>query len=188
MKHVKQGFRKATEQLGRNLEEKGGATFDKMAQRALKNSGSIKDILGVSDESAESVYGQAYLLYNTGRYRDAAEIFRLLIMLNSTEAKYLMGLAACYHMLKEYQSAASTYNLVSIIDPNNPIPFFHASDCYIQIGDKVTAAVMLEMAIQRANNKNEFATLLERAKITLEAIKKDISKGAATGESKPLNR
>lgn len=179
MKHTKQGFKKAAEELGQNVDRRGGGAFDQMAQKTLKNSSSIKDILGVSDESAEGVYGQAYLLYNTGRYRDAAEIFRLLIMLNSTEAKYLMGLAACYHMLKEYQSASSTYNLVSIIDPNNPIPFFHASDCYIQLGDKITAAVMLEMAVKRATEKTEFATLLQRAKITLEAIKKDISKGAA---------
>lgn len=184
MKHAKQGMKKAVEQTAQSIGQKRGEAFSQMTNKALQKGSSIKDILGVSDASVESVYGQAYLLYNTGRYRDAAEIFRLLIMLNSTEPKYLMGLAACYHMLKEYLSAASTYNLVSIIDPNNPIPYFHASDCYIHTGDKTTAAVMLEMAIKRAGEKAEFSTLLQRAKITLEALKKDISQGAASNLGK----
>lgn len=176
MKHAKQELRKAVKETAESIGQKKGADVSKMSGNILKNANSIKDILGVSDESTESVYGQAYLLYNTGRYRDAAEIFRLLIMLNSTEPKYIMGLAACFHMLKEYQSAGSTYNLVSILDPENPIPYFHASDCYLQLGDKMTAAVMLDMTIKKAGNKPEFATLQQRAKITLDALKKDLSK------------
>jgi type III secretion system low calcium response chaperone LcrH/SycD len=179
MKHAKQAIKKAVQQTGERIGQKRGEAFSQMTNKALQKGASIKDVLGIADASIESVYGQAYLLYNTGRYRDAAEIFRLLIMLNSTEPKYLMGLAACYHMLKEYLSAASTYNLVSIIDPNNPIPYFHASDCYIHTGDKTAAAVMLEMAVKRAGDKPEFATLLQRAAITLDALKKEITQGKA---------
>lgn len=174
MKHSRQEIRKEVRQLGKNIADAKAADFGQLANNQFKNYSSIKDIIGLTDQSAESIYSQAYLLYNTGRYRDASEIFRLLIMLNSTEPKYLMGLAACFHMLKEYASAGTTYTLVSIIDPENPIPFFHNSDCYLQVGNKTSAAVMLEMAIKRAADKPEYATLKQRAEITLEALKKEL--------------
>lgn len=174
MKHSKHGIKKAVEQTGQFIGENKGEKISQMTNRASEQYNSIKDIVGLSDESAESIYGQAYLLYNTGRYRDASQIFRLLIMLNSTEPKYLMGLAACFHMLKEYATAGGTYNLVTILDPDNPIPFFHASDCYIQMGDKLSAIAMLEMAVKRAGDKPAYATLKQRAQISAEALKKEL--------------
>lgn len=175
MKHSKHGIKKAIQQTGENIHRTHGEDFNKITNKAIKNSGLIKDIIGLSDESAESIYSQAYLLYNTGKYNDAAELFRLLIMLNATEPKYIMGLAACFHMMKEYDGAASAYSLVSIVDAENPIPYFHSSDCYIQLGDRASAIVALEMAVKRAGDKPEFAMLKERAQITLQALKKEVA-------------
>lgn len=176
MKHAKQGMKKAVRDTGNFMGEKSGPSFYELTGKSAKECKAVKDTLGINDETAEGIYGQAYLLYNTGRYRDAGEVFRLLVMMNATEPKYLIGLAACYHMMKDYQAAGSTYNLASIIDPENPIPFFHASDCYLQLGDKVSAASMLEMAVKRAGAKPQFATLKQRAEITLDTIKKELTK------------
>lgn len=173
MKHSKHGIKKAVQQTGENIHKTHGEEFNKITNKAFKNSGLIKDIIGLSDDSAESIYSQAYLLYNTGKYNDSAELFRLLIMLNATEPKYIMGLAACFHMMKEYEGAASAYSLLSIVDPENPIPYFHASDCYIQMGDRGSAIVALEMAVQRSGAKPEFAMMKERSQITLQALKKE---------------
>lgn len=183
MKNAKQSIRKAVQETSEMIGKKKGEGFIAAAGKPTQRANSIKDILGVTDENAESVYGQAYILYNSGRYNDAGEVFRLLIMLNAIEPKYTMGLAACYHMLKEYSAAAAMYNLVTIIDPTTPLPFFHASDCYLQLGDKISAAIMLEMAIKRAANRAEYATLLQRATITLEALKKELSKGPKTAST-----
>lgn len=176
MKHAKQEIKQATVQTGKFVEEKLGADFKKIGAGGAKKSNSIKDVFGISDESAEAIYGQAYLLYTTGRYKDAAEIFKLLIMMNSTEPKYVMGLGACYHMLKEFHSAASTYMLVAAIDVLNPLPYFHASDCYIQMGDKVSGALMLEMALKRAGDQKKYETLKQRAEISLIGLKKELLK------------
>lgn len=171
MEHPKQQIKQAVVQTGKFVEEKLGSDFEKIGAAGIKKGNSIKDVLGISDESAEAIYGQAYLLYTTGRYKDAAEIFKLLIMMNSTESKYVMGLAACYHMLKEYHSASSTYMLVSAIDTVNPLPYFHASDCYIQMGDPISAALMLEMTLKKAADQKKFETLKQRAEITLAGLK-----------------
>lgn len=172
MKNAKEAMRKAVDQTAETVGERKKEPFKKNS--SVKMPGTVKDMLGVTEESIESLYSQAYLLYNTGRYRDAIQVFRLLIMLNPMESKYTMGLAASLHMLKEYKGASAAYSLVSILDPENPIPYYHASDCYIQSGDKLSAIAMLEMAIKRAGAKPEFAALKKRAEITLETVKKEL--------------
>lgn len=174
MQHPKQAAKEAAEKIGEKVEKEGGEKLSHISQEALSKYKSIKDVLGVNEESMEALYSQAYLLYNTGRYKDSSEVFRLLIMFDSTQAKYLMGLAACLHMQKEYLAASAIYQMTSLADPSDPIPFFHASDCYLHLQDKVSAAVALEMALKRAEGKPEFSALKERATITLQAVRKEL--------------
>jgi type III secretion system low calcium response chaperone LcrH/SycD len=87
-----------------------------------------------------------------------------------------MGLAACFHMMKEYKNAVSTYAICGVIDPDNPIPHYHASDCYIHMNDPVSALIALEMAIKRAGDKPEYQMLKDRALLSIESLKKEIAK------------
>lgn len=175
MRSDQEQIRKATEDLGATLGKEKSKDFQNAAAKVVQQGMMPKDMMGLSDAMVEGIYGQAYRLYNTGKYKDASQLFRLLIMLNSTEPKYAMGLAACFHMLKEYKNAVSTYSICGVIDPDNPIPHYHASDCYIHMEDPVSALIALEMAIKRAGDKPEFQTLRDRASLTIEALKKEIS-------------
>ena len=134
-----------------------------------------KDAMGVSNSYLENVYAQAYRLYNTGKYSEAAHMFRLLIMLNAMEPKYILGLAACFHMLKEYYDAIQSYTMCSALDPENPIPHYHSSDCFIQMKDYLSAMICLELAIARAGDKPEYAKMKERAQLSLESLKQQVS-------------
>lgn len=135
----------------------------------------IKSLLGVPAKTMDGMYEHAYNLYNTGRYKEAIPVFRNLTTLHTNESKYMLGLASCYHMLKDYQMAAGVYLVVSTVDPNNPIPYFHSSDCYMQMGDKVSAIVMLEMAISNAK-ETKYEILKQRAEISLAGLKKEVFK------------
>jgi type III secretion system low calcium response chaperone LcrH/SycD len=173
MKGEQHQVKKAAEEIGATLGTEKAEEVQNIANRVVEQGVMPKDALGLSDAMVEGIYGQAFRLYNTGKYRDASQLFRLLIMLNSTESKYAMGLAACFHMLKEYKNAVSTYAICGVIDPENPIPHYHASDCYIQMGDPASAVIALEMAIKRAGEKQEYQTLKDRAKMTIETLKKE---------------
>jgi type III secretion system low calcium response chaperone LcrH/SycD len=120
----------------------------------------------------EGIYAQAYRLYNTGKYIEATQMFRVLILFDATEAKYHLGMAACFHMLKEYNHAIQAYMMCSMVDPGNPLPYYHSSDCFIQMKDYLSARVSLEMAIARAGDKPEYAKIKERASMNLETIEK----------------
>ena len=126
----------------------------------------------LTDEYVENIYAQAYRLYNTGKYDEAMHLFRVLIMMNSMEPKYMMGLAASYHMLKDYVNAIQTYMMCSVFDPSNPIPHYHSADCFIQMKDFFSAMMSLELTIERAGSDPRYATIKERAKLSLERLKK----------------
>lgn len=130
-----------------------------------------KDALGVKNNVLEGIYAQAYQLYNTGKYLDAIHLFRMLILIDPTEPKFTMGLAACSHMMKEYTAAAQSYTLVGIMEPHNPIPHYHASDCYLQLKDPVSAMIALEMAISRAGDRPEYQMMKERAQLSLQSLR-----------------
>lgn len=182
MKGEQQQVGKAAQELGKQLKETMGEEKLNQANKQMSRL-MPKEFMGLSDAMIEGIYGQAYRLYNTGKYREAGQLFRLLIMVNGTEAKYAMGLAACLHMLKDFKAAAEAYMLCTAIDAHNPIPHYHASDCYIQMKDKLSALVSLELAVQQCGDKPEYKTLKDRAQMTIQSLKKDLQTG--NQEKKP---
>lgn len=169
----KQQVAQAVKQLGGSLSKDQGKDVEKLSRDAMWSQLLPKNVMGLSDSMVEGLYSQAYRLYNTGKYKDAMQMFRLLIMIDSTEAKFAMGLAACLHMIKEYQGAISAYSLCGIIDPESPIPHYHASDCYIQMKDYISAIISLEMAVKRAGDKPEYQALKDRALMTIESLQEE---------------
>ena len=165
---------------------KHGKEFDHalgdVANKMLEQGMSPKEAMGLSNSYLENVYAQAYRLYNTGKYAEAAHLFRILIMFNAMEPKYMLGLAACFHMLKEYVNAIQTYTMCSALDPHNPIPHYHSSDCFIQMKEYLSAMLCLELAIERAGDKPEYAKMKERAQLSLESLKKQVVSAPADEE------
>ncbi|MEX1012459.1 MAG: SycD/LcrH family type III secretion system chaperone [Waddliaceae bacterium] len=174
MKGDQKEMLEAVEKLGKSLGEEKKKDLDRVSREVLEKQLLPKNALGMNDSTIEGLYGQAFRLYNSGKYKDASHLFRLLIMLDSTEPRYTHGLAACFHMMKDYKNAVHLYTLCSVFEPKNPVPHYHASDCYMQIGDKVSAMVSLEMAIKRAGDKAEFKTLKDRAQMTLKSLEKEL--------------
>jgi len=176
MKGNAKEIERAAKAVGKGIEKTAEKQYKNVTEKIVKEGALPKDALGLSDAMIEGIYGQAYRLYNTGKYQDAAQLFRLLIMINAAESKYAMGLAACLHMLKEYKNAVEAYTLCSIIDPKSPVPHYHASDCYLQLKDKRSALVALEMTVKRAGERKEYVTIKDRALMTMESIKKELKK------------
>lgn len=142
-----------------------------LTNKVLNHGQTPKEALGASDGYLENIYSQAYRLYNTGKYGEATHLFRILIMFNAMEPKYMLGLAACLHMLKDYVAAIQNYTLCSALDPRNPIPHYHSSDCFMQMKEYLSSMLCLELAIESCGNKPEYAKIKERALLSLESLK-----------------
>jgi len=174
MKGEEKQVNEAARKLGEKLKETTTENYSAVLKKATEGAVTPKDVLKISDAQIESIYAQAYRYYNTGKYKEAGELFRYLMMLNPTEAKYTLGLAACFHLMKDYEAAAQIYLLCNLLDDKSPIPAFHASDCYLQMKDKVSALVSLNMAIKKAGDKPEYQVLKDRALLTVETLKKEL--------------
>ena len=134
----------------------------------------------------EAMYAQGYNLYNQGKYKEASYVFRLLMLLDYLTPKYVLGLAACLHRLKDYKSAANIYLLCGTLDAHNPLPHYHAADCYIQLGLTPLAIFSLDMAQTAAGDQPQYSVIKERAKLMRETLHKEmVGKGSEKeGEAK----
>jgi type III secretion system low calcium response chaperone LcrH/SycD len=145
-----------------------------MMYEAIKKGIVPKKMLNLEDETLEGIYTQAYLFYNQGKYRDAAYLFCILMMLDPNQPKFMLGSGACLHRLEKYEKAAQIYILCSTQDQANPLPHFHAADCYIKLKALPLAEMCLKNAIQCCGDKKEYALIKERAQLMLEAAGEEL--------------
>lgn len=158
-------------------------TISVLLTQAMTKGMMPKTALRIGDETMEAMYAQGYNLYNQGKYKEASYVFRLLMLLDYLTPKYALGLAACLHRQKDYKSAANVYLLCGTLDSKNPLPHYHAADCYIQLEAPLLAIFSLDMAVTVAGDQPQYSIIKERAKLMKDALHKEVmdkgSKGSA---------
>jgi type III secretion system low calcium response chaperone LcrH/SycD len=161
-----------------------GKLMGNSVMEGMKSGLSPKEMFDLSDEIVETVYSHAYNLYNRGKYDDSLLMFKLLIFLDPEDPRYRMGIAACYHLLKEYEVAMSMYLLAGTLGDNDPLPFYHAADCCSQMDSAAAASMMLETCIAECQGKPEYRIIEERSKMMIDALKEksdaELAKAAET--------
>jgi type III secretion system low calcium response chaperone LcrH/SycD len=162
-------------------------TITAILTEALNKGVMPKNALHLGDETMEAIYGQGYNLYNQGRYKEASYIFRLLMLLDYMTPKYILGLAASLHRMKDYKAAANVYLLCGTLDGGNPLPHYHAADCYIQLNLPIMAIFSLDLAITAAGTQPQYAVIRERALLMRDTLDKQV-RGEKKGEEKPSTK
>jgi type III secretion system low calcium response chaperone LcrH/SycD len=135
----------------------------KKIQTQLKEGKPLREALGVSADALENVYSLAYGKYQEGNYVAASNLFRYIVMLDPHTYKYALGLAASLHRSKDYQKAANYYVMASLLQPKDPVPYFHSADCFVHVNQPKVALSGLNMAILASGNDKKYNELKERA-------------------------
>ena len=94
----------------------------------------------------EEIYPHAFALYNQGNYVQAGALFSQLVLQNPFDEKLWRGLAASKQMEREYEAALCAWALVAILQENDPLPHFHAAECYLSLHDAEEAMKALDAA------------------------------------------
>lgn len=138
---------------------------------------SMRQALGVTDLLLENLYQQAYQFYKMGKYEQAMNLFFILYFFEGKDARFSLGIAACCHMQKNFNKAIQYYMVNAMVDPDSPFPFYHIADCFLQMGNKLSALTALKMMIGRIeeNPKKEFSLAKERAQRMIETLMKDLN-------------
>jgi len=178
-----EGLQKTLQRINLTDEQKASSTLKQLLGNALKKGVMPKTALQINDETMEAIYTQGYNLYGQGKFKDASFVFRLLMLLDFTTPKYVLGLAACAHRLKDFPNAANLYLLCAALDPKNPLPHFHAADCYLQMQQPIMASFSLNMAVGAAGEQKQYTLVKERAALMKKTLDEQIDKLAEAREA-----
>lgn len=143
-----------------------------------------KKILNLGEDQIETIYTQSYTMYNQGKYKEASYLFTVLMCIDPTVPKHVMGFAACCHRQDMYEKAIELYILCSSLDTENPLPDFHAADCWIKLQSPEAAVVHLKNAIERAKDIPEHAIVKERAIMMIQTLEAEIEAGKKGASAK----
>ncbi len=171
----KESYKKIVENYTKDEPEDKKVAIQDMTKKIYEEGATPKEAVGMTDGMTESIYAHGYQLYNAGQYEQAAQLFRLLITFEPRKMKYLMGLAASQHMMKDYNNASLTYMMCSMVDKDNPLPHYHSSDCYLQLGKIGLAVQELISCIELAKKDPQYAGVRERALAMLNSLKNTLN-------------
>jgi type III secretion system low calcium response chaperone LcrH/SycD len=116
----------------------------------------VMEILGITEsqvspiplEQEQQFYAVAFGLYEKGDYRSASQLFTQLVLTDPFSAHYWQGLASSKQMAREYLAAVHAWGLVALLREGDPLPHFHAAECFLSLDDKVEALKALDTALR----------------------------------------
>ncbi len=115
----------------------------------------VMDILEISENEISSVplemerqfYATAFGLYEKGDYRGASQLFTQLVLTDPFSAHYWQGLASSKQMAREYMAAVHAWSMIALLQENDPLPHFHAAECFLSLEEKDEALKALDAAL-----------------------------------------
>jgi type III secretion system low calcium response chaperone LcrH/SycD len=124
-----------------------------MIERAFQQE--VADILGLNDADVSPIpmdqerqfYAMAFGLYEKGDYRSAAQLFTQLVLTDPYSEHYWQGLASSKQMAREYLAAVHAWSLCALLKENDPLPHFHAAECFLSLDEKEDALKALDAAL-----------------------------------------
>jgi type III secretion system low calcium response chaperone LcrH/SycD len=126
---------------------------------------------GISDQVLEEIYHLAYTFYNQGKYKEAASLFQFLSGTSPHTYKYVLGLAACFHQCESYEQAAIGFYIALTLEPENPIPAYYVTDCFLKQNLLEEALEFAEVTVMICDENPVYAELGHRCSLIVEKLK-----------------
>jgi type III secretion system low calcium response chaperone LcrH/SycD len=135
----------------------------KLLKKELAKGKTAQEIIGFSNETMAKFYKAAYLLFENKRYQDAANAFLFLATLNPHNHDYWLALGMSTQLGHDYEAAIDAYELAALCDISSPVPYFYLAKCLFAIHDRESALQALDLAIETADEIEEYEELKQQA-------------------------
>lgn len=135
----------------------------KLLKKELAEGKTAQEIMEFKDSTMAKFYGAAYRLFEYKRYDDAANAFLFLATLNPHNHDYWLGLGMATQMCQNYEAAIDAYELAALCDISSPVPYFYLAKCLFAIHDRESALQALDLAIDTADEIEDYADLKRQA-------------------------
>jgi tetratricopeptide (TPR) repeat protein len=101
----------------------------------------------LDNQSLVALRARGYVLYYTGNYEEAAQIFEQAIAINDRVADLHQFLGLIYWTLTRNDEAIEQFNIADTFDPDNPLPDTYISRIYLGIGEYAKSAQFARSAV-----------------------------------------
>jgi len=108
-----------------------------------------------NNEDVSLLYSLGFNLYQREDYATSKQIFQRLVLSRPYEKKFWMALGACHQMTRQFEEALESWAMASFIDHDDPLPHFHATECYLALEILDEAYLALDAAKQRLRSGDE---------------------------------
>jgi type III secretion system low calcium response chaperone LcrH/SycD len=118
-------------------------------------------------EEQKTLQLSAITFYQQKNYALAEPLFTQLCMSNPFEASFWRGLASSLQMLTKWKEALQAWCIVALLQDNDPLPHFHAAECFFLLKEKEET----KKAILQAEKRVEAAKDPESLKNNITMLK-----------------
>lgn len=150
----------------KNMPPEAASLIEENLTKMIKEDLSLTEALGFTPDMLEEIYQEAYLFFQSGKFKEALPIFQLLRRLDGLDSRFTFAIAACNHQMKNYEEAVGNYIICEGMDPTNPFPYYHMYDCFKKMNQPELAINALKAAYQIIADDPKYAEM--KGKIELE--------------------
>ena len=140
--------------------------FDSVIE-GIQSGATFKDMYGISGDTMEAVYAQAYHFYQQGRLDEAESLFRVLCIYDFHNADYALGLGAVFQLKKQYATALDVYAMAYTISGGDHRAMLYAGECNLLLRRLGKARRCFELLVE----ENAEEGIRSKALAYLEAMK-----------------
>ncbi|MCP5470318.1 MAG: SycD/LcrH family type III secretion system chaperone [Chlamydiales bacterium] len=149
--------------------------IEKKAQEVLKKMKneniSAAQAMGMNEEFLEEMYSLAHAHYERGNYTESIALFQFLAGVSPGTHKYMMGLAANYHQIGQYEDAINGFHVALNSNPEDPVPIFYIGDCLMKLGMEGEAASFFQIVAEIGDEFPEYKEFREKSRLILSHLK-----------------
>ncbi len=121
----------------------------------------------LSETEKEGLYALAFDAYTCENYSEGIKIFKYLTTTSSLTAKYWKGLASCLQLTQQLQEALNCWSMAALLDEHDPMPHFHAAQCFIALNNSEDALKAITVAQEMAPFDKNLQSNLNQLKASL---------------------
>ena len=143
--------------------------LDMAAAIPLLNGKTVKEHTGISDKDLLNLYAFACHFFNKGKLNEAELYFRQLVLMDSSNLDYILGLGAVLQRKKLYARATDAFAIAHMMQKGDSRPMFYAGQCNFFERKYSKAKYCFEIVVEQ----NYSEKYVKMAKLFLDAIEKN---------------
>lgn len=137
------------------------------AKKMYRGSVTLADVVGLSDNELEALYGVGYHLFNWGRYQPALDVFSVLTLYSPFRGHYWRAAGAVNQAMKRFKEAILAYDMAITNNNQDAVSYTYRGESLIAVGNVSGGVADLKRAIEAGQNFPAYANWVKRAKTLL---------------------